>query len=302
MEGVADPPCPRPGASARPRPCAPQSRICILHPLPTSSSASFQREMGGHRAGTAPSPGTQGGGASQIWSWSIIARRRSGAGRSSRVVASQVNLTDSSPYLLLQVFVTSPDPDPGPRRDAPPPCMPGDGAVPARCPPIHSSSSAHHFLRASCTSSFRPPLLRCSSASAAPPLQALQQGSLRLGQLQAHLAFFFRRFASLVASCFGAEAAYKAWHRRDVCPTPPCPCSRCPRHDSPLARTPLARAAARCLPCRLSVRPHHIHPHLLLPGSCSSGSCSSPRPNDHIKQGNRTDLFLRVFFLCRMPY
>ncbi|AQL09819.1 hypothetical protein ZEAMMB73_Zm00001d048452 [Zea mays] len=32
--------------------------------------------MGGQRAGTAPSPGTQGGGVSRIWSWSIVARRR----------------------------------------------------------------------------------------------------------------------------------------------------------------------------------------------------------------------------------
>jgi hypothetical protein len=29
--------------------------------------------MGGHRASIAPSPGTQGGGASRIWSWSIMA-------------------------------------------------------------------------------------------------------------------------------------------------------------------------------------------------------------------------------------
>jgi hypothetical protein len=39
----------------------------------------------------------------------LAARREYGAGRSSRVVGSQVNLIDSSPYLLLLVWISALD-------------------------------------------------------------------------------------------------------------------------------------------------------------------------------------------------
>jgi hypothetical protein len=44
-----------------------------------------------------------------LWARWVAARRGSRPGRSSRVVGSQVNLTDSSPYLLLPVWISALD-------------------------------------------------------------------------------------------------------------------------------------------------------------------------------------------------
>jgi hypothetical protein len=100
------------------------------------------------------------------------------------------------------------------------------------------------------------------------------------GSLQVCLTFSFRRFASLVAPCFGVETSYKAWHHRDARSTPPRPRSQCHRRyaPSPRALPPLVRAAIHCLPCRPPVRPRCIHQRLLLLGE----RCWGQDPQVHL--------------------